>query len=439
MSAWKSKLKPFGRALFIYGSMALLLGAPLATRATEFSSSSFEVHDPVIDGGTGNTSSGSFQVRQSLGQPAIGRSTSGSFQLLGGFQYYYTVLANVLSATAGNGQVNLSWTVPQTFLGASVNAYEVGTGTASGVYTFEPVGNVTSFSKTGLSNGTPYFFKIKALAPGGTFLVFSNEATATPVAATPPPTGGGGGGTPVSYYGSLDLSGYSQPNSQVHILVNNVELITVTAGNNGTWTADLPSLYAGANKISIYYTDTEGRSSSKYSASADIAVNERQSVGNIVLPPTLSVNPQVIHLGDTVKIEGAAPAGANIDITLKSKRKTKTVSATADNQGRWTIETSTKDLTKDAYTVTARAKLQNFTSIESLEVALWIDVPPTVPPTAGVGKCGDYNNDGRINLIDFSILIYWFGKPNVPPHIDCNRDGKADLIDFSILMYYWTG
>lgn len=53
--------------------------------------------------------------------------------------------------------------------------------------------------------------------------------------------------------------------------------------------------------------------------------------------------------------------------------------------------------------------------------------------------CADPNKDGRVDLIDFSILIFWFEKDNVPPHIDCNADGIADLIDFSIMAYYWTG
>lgn len=54
-------------------------------------------------------------------------------------------------------------------------------------------------------------------------------------------------------------------------------------------------------------------------------------------------------------------------------------------------------------------------------------------------SCADPNEDGRVDLIDFSTLIFWFDKPNIPSRIDCNGDGKADLIDFSIMAFYWTG
>lgn len=53
--------------------------------------------------------------------------------------------------------------------------------------------------------------------------------------------------------------------------------------------------------------------------------------------------------------------------------------------------------------------------------------------------CADPNQDNRVDLVDFSILIFWFEKPNVPPHIDCNGDSTANLTDFSIMAYYWTG
>ena len=53
--------------------------------------------------------------------------------------------------------------------------------------------------------------------------------------------------------------------------------------------------------------------------------------------------------------------------------------------------------------------------------------------------CSDFSGDGSIDLVDFSMLLFWFEREDVPAAIDCNGDGKADLIDFSIMAYYWTG
>ena len=52
---------------------------------------------------------------------------------------------------------------------------------------------------------------------------------------------------------------------------------------------------------------------------------------------------------------------------------------------------------------------------------------------------GDLNNNGRINLTDFSIMAFWFKKLNPPAKVDLNSDGKISLIDFSIMAYNWTG
>ncbi|HZX50169.1 MAG TPA: hypothetical protein VFE94_03430 [Candidatus Paceibacterota bacterium] len=61
------------------------------------------------------------------------------------------------------------------------------------------------------------------------------------------------------------------------------------------------------------------------------------------------------------------------------------------------------------------------------------------PIDSAQARCADPNNDSHVDLVDFSILLFWFERSAVPTHIDCNGDGKADLVDFSIMAYYWTG
>jgi hypothetical protein len=53
----------------------------------------------------------------------------------------------------------------------------------------------------------------------------------------------------------------------------------------------------------------------------------------------------------------------------------------------------------------------------------------------------DLNRDGSVNLIDFSILIFWWqttGGDSNPP-ADINQNGNVGLEDFSILLFNWTG
>lgn len=50
----------------------------------------------------------------------------------------------------------------------------------------------------------------------------------------------------------------------------------------------------------------------------------------------------------------------------------------------------------------------------------------------------DFNNDGLCNIIDLSILLYWYGKtgPEIVRY-DLDQDGIIDLKDISILFYDW--
>jgi hypothetical protein len=62
------------------------------------------------------------------------------------------------------------------------------------------------------------------------------------------------------------------------------------------------------------------------------------------------------------------------------------------------------------------------------------------PPVVGVcGKRADFNCDGKVNSIDFSVLLYyWKSKPPFKNlYVDINKDGKVDSVDFSILLYEW--
>ena len=92
------------------------------------------------------------------------------------------------SATAGNGSVTLSWSAPASDGGSAITGYKVWGATSSGNETvLTTVGNVTSWSNTGLTNGTTYYYKITAVNGMGQSF-FSNERFATPAGSATVPT-----------------------------------------------------------------------------------------------------------------------------------------------------------------------------------------------------------------------------------------------------------
>lgn len=65
---------------------------------------------------------------------------------------------------------------------------------------------------------------------------------------------------------------------------------------------------------------------------------------------------------------------------------------------------------------------------------------PQPQPGDPIFKRVDFNRDGFVNFIDFSILLYYFDKQgSIIVPFDLNDDGAVDMIDISIFMYYWDG
>ncbi|MBX4187001.1 MAG: fibronectin type III domain-containing protein [Candidatus Doudnabacteria bacterium] len=425
----------------------LLFMLPAMGNATDYSSSSFTVKNPVLDAGTDATASANFGLGQSLSQTAIGKSTSSSFQLWSGFQYFFKANANVLTATPGNTQVGLSWTVPQTFLGIAVSSYEVGVGTVSGSYVFTDRGNVTSYTQTGLTNGTPYFFKIKAKTASGLLLVFSNEATATPVAPVspppPPPGGGGGGPAPPPPPGptgtaAITLKGLASPGATVFVLKDGAVAATTTADPTAGFSVTLSNLGTAIYSFTLYGEDVKGVRTSTTSFIQSVTNGVASTVDNIFLGPSIAVDHSIVKQGDTLNIFGYTAPVTDVTIfTNSSQQVINKVKAAAN--GAWFQAFNTTVLELGSHTTRSQSAKENMLSIYSNTLEFQVG-DKSVAITPGECKRSDFNCDGRVNLTDFSILLYFWNQSNPSnPRVDVNKDGVADLVDFSIMLYDWTG
>src|SRR3989344_6863374 len=189
----------FGNVYLRWPLVMLVIGIFWAATAyaTDFTSTSFMIKDPVLYP-AGYSTSSSYSLTSTIGQISIGTTTVGSGsvrELRSGFEYFPFVTRPVVSAVPGSSQVALSWSASVGILGWTVSGYSVGQSlTSGGPYTFTGVGLVTVSTAVGLVNGTTYYFVVAAQDAFGNFIATSTEVSATPVAGVTPPTPGGGGG-----------------------------------------------------------------------------------------------------------------------------------------------------------------------------------------------------------------------------------------------------
>jgi hypothetical protein len=160
-------------------------------------------------------------------------------------------------------------------------------------------------------------------------------------------------------------------------------------------------------------------------------------VNGVVLPPTISVSDQTINPGDAVTVSGQSIPNATVELRLGANERTETAIAGAN--GVWTLSLATAGLRPAEYALRARSRTgtpplvseSGFSS--ALQLFVGVDGQATT--------ASDLNRDGRVNLTDFSILIFWWGTAggNSDPRADINGNGRVSLEDFSILLFNWTG
>lgn len=417
-----------------------------SVQADEFTSSSFRVLDPVLAPGSFSSST-SFQLFGSIGELGLGTSTASSFGLQSAFLYFPVVATPIVSATAGDGSVALSWSAVTASLGWTVGGYNVGQATvAGGPYSYTSLGNVTSATRSSLTNGTPYYFVIRAEDALSYTIATSTEVTATP--ASPPAGGaggggGGGGGGSTSQTG-VNLSGRGYPLSRVTILKDGQIAVKTIAGPDARFAVSLTNLSAGQYLFAVYGEDSEDRRSSMFTFPVYLTTGVMTNISGILLAPTIGVDKREVVYGDNIAIFGQTVGSSTVTIAVNSNQEI-FVGTPSDDDGFYLYNLNTALIERGDHTTKAKVTVAN--EISPFGNAVGFRVGATTVLAKEDETCplrGDLNNDCRVNLIDFSIVAFWYRRLLSPDFALREKtilsgDGRVDLVDFSIMAYYWTG
>ena len=250
----------------------------------------------------------------------------------------------------------------------------------------------------------------------------------------PPPSGGGYPPVvipPVGAFGNVVFEGRAYPQSIVTITRNGTVSARFVVFADGAFSHELKAVPTGISSFGLYAQDNDGRISPTVNITISIAENTRTTIAGIFIPPTISVPLEVARNGFLPSKGYSFPQS---DIVLFFQLPGNPSSQTkANEQGKWQASYDLEGIADGEYSVRAKAIAPDGAQSEFSETKTFKILAPELVECAN----GDFNGDGRVDIFDFSIMMFWWGGDN--GCADQNNDGRVDIIDFSIMLYWWSG
>ena len=250
-------------------------------------------------------------------------------------------------------------------------------------------------------------------------------------------SGGGGGRDRELPDTQVNISGRAYPSRTINFILDGDEVGSAQANGSGVFQFTT-EWQPGTATLGLWATDFAGTRSITLNNTFDITQGAVTNLNEIILPPTVKVSNANFSPGTVLTVSGQSVPNATINLYI-DKNNTPVATGQAGSNGQWSIEYNTSRLSSKEYALRARSisgtpPLTSQSGFSST-VQLFAGV------TGRTNTPSDLNRDTRINLIDFSILIFWWqtnGGDSNPP-ADINGNARVGLEDFSILLFNWTG
>jgi hypothetical protein len=193
----------------------------------------------------------------------------------------------------------------------------------------------------------------------------------------------------------------------------------------------------GTATLGIWANDSSGTRSLTLNNTFDVTQGAITNINGVLLPPTIRIASQNVSPGTPVIVSGQSVPNATVELHVDNSAIVERVTAGAT--GQWSITLAGGRLSVAQHTLRARSVTGTLPTTtqsifsNSLQIFVGVDGQASTP--------SDLSRDGRVNLTDFSILIFWWqttGGDSDPP-ADINGNGRVSLEDFSILLFNWTG
>jgi hypothetical protein len=324
----------------------------------------------------------------------------------------------------------------------------------------------SSFSTTGVStlhtavlsgfqNGSSYTYYVRCIdlygADNTDDYVIAFSIKSVPPVGAGYSVGGGGvgagvgvgniiGGSQELFLSSVLLEGRAIPSRTLTFLKDGEVFGTSNTDSLGNFSKNISGLERGAHTFAIYAVDSKQRKSASHSSTLFVRQGTVNRISEIFIAPTIELLNNAVDVGDKVTVFGESIPDSTVEVLVYLQglepgvNKISKFIASSTASGQWELFFDTLSFEIGTYTVKARSIMSgqqesNFSRVLFLGVG--------EEPSPDFSLRADLNHDGKVNLVDFSILIFhWHTSDD---NADINSDGDVGLADFSIMLFYWTG
>ena len=250
--------------------------------------------------------------------------------------------------------------------------------------------------------------------------------------------GGGGANYPAApSTPTLVISGFTIPNATMAVLEDGAKIsVNATANSAGQFSINVSTLTQGTHSFTVQAVDGGGAPLATYTATITLVSGTTNSINGVVLPPTISFATSTSLLGKAVAMSGSGTPSSLVDMIVTSQANVRApfeATTTVSSNGAWTYKIPGVGFPMDTYQIKVRAMIPGLAA-SSFSPISFLGIGEAVNPKL---KIGDLNGDGKVNLVDFSIMLAHWATKYAPA--DLNNDGTVNLPDLSILLSHWTG
>ena len=234
------------------------------------------------------------------------------------------------------------------------------------------------------------------------------ESLAPAPGAGPSPSGGSffGGSYAPPNPTQVIVKGAAYPGASVNILKDGATIGVVQADSNANFSFSTTNVSPGVATFGFWAQDSLGLKSVALTTTVTITANAATTISGEFIPPTISIDKRQLAKGDVLTISGQSVPSVTVETHVHSGNDI-VVSTSTDVNGNWKIFFNTKPLDNNMlHTVNA-----NFLTTSN-GAAARSEYSQSVSFFVGAGGKGksflaDLNGDGKVNLADFSILLYY--------------------------------